>query len=61
MFWDVVASLVNAGHTSEVVIDNMYTCYDRGTSVTNILLNMVQDRETGGHPNLRVGTTSILI
>ena len=61
VFWDVITSLVNAGHTSEVAIDKVYACYGRGTSVTNILLNMVQDRKNGGHPNLRVGTTSILI
>ena len=61
VFWDVVASLVNAGHTSEVAIDKVYACYSRGKSVTTILLNMVQDRKNGGHPNLRVGTTSILI
>ncbi len=52
VFWDVVASLVNAGRTSEVAIDKVNACYGRGTSVTNILLNMVRDRKTGGHPNL---------
>ena len=52
MFWDVVASLVNACHTSKVVIDKVYAYYSRGRSVTNILLNMVQDRKTGDHPNL---------
>ena len=52
VFWDVITSLVNAGHTSEIAIDKMYACYVRGISVTNILLNMVQDRKNGGHPNL---------
>ena len=55
VFWDVVVKLVNAGHTSEVAIDKVYACYGRNTSVTKILLKMVQDRKTGGHPNLRVG------
>ena len=44
VFWDVVASLVNAGHTSEVAIDKVYACYGRVKSVTTILLNTVQDR-----------------
>merc|ERR1712150_375032 len=57
VFWDVVVKLVNAGHTSEVVIDKVYACYGRNTSVTKILLKMVQDRKTGGHPNLRVGNS----
>ena len=55
VFWDVIVKLVNAGHTSEVAIDKVYGCYGRTTSVTKILLKMVQDRKTGGHPNLRVG------
>ena len=55
VFWDVIVKLVNAGHTSEVAIDKVYACYGRNTSVTKILLKMVQDRRTGGHPNLKVG------
>ena len=59
VFWDVITSLVNAGHTSEVAIDKVYGCYGRGKSVTTILLNMIQDRKKGGHPNLQVGTTTV--
>ena len=55
VFWDVIVKLVNAGYTSEVAIDKVYACYGRNTSVTKILLKMVQDRRTGGHPNLKVG------
>ena len=51
VFWDVTAKLVNAGHTSKVAIDKVYACYGRNTSVTKILLKMVQDRRTGEHPN----------
>ncbi len=52
VFWGVVVKLVNAGHTSKVGINKVYACYRRNTSVTKILLKMVQDRKTGGHPNL---------
>ena len=54
VFWDVITLLVNVGHTSEVAIDKVYVCYGRGKSVTTILLNMVQDRKRGGHPNLQI-------
>ena len=54
-----ITSLVNVGHTSEVAIDKIYACYCRGKSKTTISLNMVQDRKSGGHPNLQVGTTTV--
>ena len=54
VFWDCVATLVRAGHTSDTAIDKIYAAYGRNTSVTNILLKMIQDRRVGGHPSLRV-------
>ena len=54
VFWDIIRNLVNAGFTSDAAIDNVYNVYDRGTSVTAILVMIVTDRKTGGNPNLRV-------
>ena len=59
VFWDVITSLVDASHTSEVAIDKIYACYGMSKSVTTISLYMVQDRKAGGHPNLRVGTITV--
>ena len=55
VFWNVVVKLVNTGHTSKVAIDKVYACYRRNTSGTKILLKIIQDRKTGGHPNVHVG------
>ena len=45
VFWDVVVNFVNAGHTSEVAINRVHTYYGRNTSLTQVLLKMVQDRK----------------
>ena len=54
VLWDVIRSMVRAGHTSHAAIDKVYLVYGRGTSVTKILLMMVRDRKEGGHPSLIV-------
>ena len=54
VFWDVIRSMVRAGHTSHTAIDKVYLVYGRGTSVTKILLKMIRDRKEGGHPSLTV-------
>ena len=53
LFLGVIEKLVNAGYTSEVAIDKVYKCHC--TTSTKILLKMVIDRKSGGHPNLQVG------
>ena len=54
VFWDIISTLIRAGYTSDTAIDKVYQAYDRGTSVTSILVIMVRDRNNGGHPNLQV-------
>ena len=54
VFWDVIRSMVRAGHTSHAAIDKVYLVYGRGTSVMKILLKMIRDRKEGGHSSLTV-------
>ena len=54
VFWDVIVKLVNAGHTSDTAVDQVYNAYGRNLPVTTILRRMVHDRKDGGHPNLRI-------
>ena len=54
VFWDVIVKLVNAGHTSDSAVDEVYNCYGRSLPVSTILRKMVHDRKTGGHPNLQI-------
>ena len=54
VFQDVIVNLVNAGHTSKFAIYKVYACHGRSTCVTKILLQIVKDRKSGGHPNLQV-------
>ena len=43
VFWDVIARLINAGHTSDAAIDKVYNVYGRSLGVTTILRKMVND------------------
>jgi len=52
--WDCVSTLVLAGWTANAACDRIYETYGRNQSVTNIIRKMLQDRKTGGHPNLKV-------
>lgn len=54
VFWDVIAKLINAGHTSDSAVDEVYNVYGRSLGVTTILRKMVNDRKTGGHINLQI-------
>ncbi|KUF75838.1 hypothetical protein AM587_10003726 [Phytophthora nicotianae] len=54
VFWDVVASLVRSGFTSDAAIDKVYSVYGRQLSVSSILVALRADRKNGGHPRLRV-------
>ena len=54
VFWDVIVKLVNAGHTSDLAVDEVYNCYGRSLPVSTILRKMVHDRKAGGHPNLQI-------
>ncbi|OWZ03196.1 hypothetical protein PHMEG_00025112 [Phytophthora megakarya] len=53
-FWDVIASLVRSGYTSDTAIDKVYAVYGRNLSVSSILKSLREDRKRGGHPSLRV-------
>lgn len=52
--WDCIVKHVNAGHFAEVAIDKIYQCYGQSSNVSFIINAMVQDKKTGGHPNLRI-------
>ena len=53
VFWDMVSTLVRAGHTSDSAIDQIYEIYGRSNGVTNILRALAKDRRSGVHPRLR--------
>ena len=54
VFWGVIVKLVNAGHTSDSTVDEVYNCYGRSLPVSIILRKMVHDRKAGGNPNLQI-------
>ncbi|ETN00948.1 hypothetical protein PPTG_17274 [Phytophthora nicotianae INRA-310] len=54
MFWDVVATMVRAGYSSDVAVDRIYAIYGRQLPVTSILLALRRDKQQGGHPSLRL-------
>ena len=45
--------MVREGYVHDRVIDLIYECYGRNCAVTKILMAMIRDRKTGGHPALR--------
>jgi hypothetical protein len=51
--WDCIVRHVNAGHLAAVAIDKIYQCYGHSSNVSYIINAMVNDKKTGGHPNLR--------
>lgn len=51
--WDTVSHLVTAGWSSKRAIDKIYDAYG-STSVSSLIKAMKRDKETGGHPSLRV-------
>ena len=53
VFWVQVAKMVREGYTHDRAIDLIYECYGRNCAVTKILMAMIRDRKTGGHPALR--------
>ena len=53
--WDLVAGLVQQGHTADAGIDRIYAVYGGQTSVTNIINGLKRDRKNGTlSPNLRI-------
>ena len=54
VIWDCIAKHVNAGYLAATAIDRIYDCYGRNQTVTAIIVAMVRDKKTGGHPNLRI-------
>ena len=53
VFWDMVSTLIRAGHTSDSAIDQIYEVYGRRNGVTTILQALAKDRRNGAHPRLR--------
>ena len=54
IFWDKVSELVRSGDVASSAIDKIYDVYGGGESVTTILKLMQKDKQTGGHPQLRM-------
>jgi hypothetical protein len=52
--WDCISKHVNAGYLAATAIDRIYQCYGRSQNVSAIIVSMVHDKRTGGHPNLRI-------
>ena len=52
--WDCISRHVNAGYLAPTAIDRIYQCYGRSQTVSYIIVAMVKDKKTGGHPNLRI-------
>ena len=53
-FWEVVATMIRSGETSDTAIDRIYVVYGRNKCVSDILREMRKDKKRGGHPSLRV-------
>lgn len=45
VFWDLVSTMVRRGHTANSAIDKIYIVYGHRTSVTDILKNLVRDKQ----------------
>jgi hypothetical protein len=53
--WDIIRSLIRAGHTAQTAIDRIYAVYGQGTTVTTILNRIAADRRNNTlHPDLAV-------
>ena len=46
VFWELVKTMVNRGHTANAAIDNIYQVYGLKSSVTEILKKLVKDKKT---------------
>jgi hypothetical protein len=53
-FWDIISLHVRAGFEARTAIDRVYECYGKQLSVYTILDLIRKDKQTGGHPNLRL-------
>lgn len=46
MFWELVKTMVNRGHTANAAIDQIYQVFGLKSSVTEILKKLVDDKKT---------------
>ena len=53
-FWDLISLHVNAGSTSDAIIEKVYQCYGANLPVTSICELIRKDKSRRGHPNLRI-------
>jgi hypothetical protein len=53
--------MVQAGMLAVVAIDKVYAAYRENQSVTNILCQMQRDKARGGHPQLNIYYSFILL
>jgi hypothetical protein len=53
--WDIIRSLIHAGHTAQTVIDCIDAVYGQQSTVTSILNSVGRDRQNNTlHPDLVV-------
>ena len=52
IFWTCLSKMVRMGSTVDSAIEKVRQAYGFQLSVTKILEKMIEDRKTGGHPNL---------
>ena len=50
--WDVIDKMINAGNTSDVAIERIYSVYGH-QPVNKIIHELREGNKTGGHPILR--------
>ena len=60
VFWDLIATLVNAGYGAPATVDKVWDHYGRSSSVTSVLNSLLDDkkrhRANGGvHPTFYIG------
>ena len=51
VFWDKIAELVRAGHTSDRACDLVYQAYDHSTGVSEVLRRMAVDHRANLWPD----------
>ncbi len=51
--WVQVANMVREGYTHDMAIDLSFRGYGQNCAVTKLLMAMIRDKKTGGHPTLK--------
>ena len=52
--WDIMLMYTGAGFEDAYAIDKIKQAYGKDTRVSNIIIQIVKDKKTGGHPLLKL-------